>query len=200
MKWRMVVAVAGVVAVAALVAALLVVPRFGTDTIDRSQPAVLQSLRDLSQFHAAVGEYQVVLDIERDVQFVPGVLAGQRTLFVAAGSVNAYVEFGQLADGALTVSQDGGSVEVDLPKPVLDKPNLHQDRCYVFAQERGLVDRLAAIVEAPDQQPFYVAAEQKLSDAARDSGLATRAEESTRRMLTGMLGGLGYQVRFADAD
>ncbi|CCH33683.1 DUF4230 domain-containing protein [Actinosynnema sp. NPDC047251] len=200
MKWRIVVAVAGVLAVAALVAAFLVVPRFGTDTIDRSQPAVLQSLRDLSQFHAAAGEYQVVLDIERDVQFVPAALAGQRTLFVAAGSVNAYVEFEDLAEGALKVSADGKSVEVDLPKPVLDKPNLHQDRCYVFAQERGLIDRLASIVEAPDQQPFYVAAEQKIADAARESGLAERAAESTRRMLTGMLGGLGYQVRFTDTD
>ncbi|MEV0679633.1 DUF4230 domain-containing protein [Actinosynnema sp. NPDC050436] len=200
MRWRIAVAVAGVLAVAALVAAFLVVPRFGTETIDRSRPAVLQSLRDLSQFHAAVGEYQVVLDIERDVQFVPSALAGQRTLFVAAGSVNAYVEFKDLAEGALKVSADGKSVEVDLPQPVLDKPNLHQDRCYVFAQERGLIDRLASLVDTPDQQPFYVAAEQKISDAARDSGLADRARESTRRMLTGMLGGLGYQVRYADSD
>ncbi|MBB5959220.1 hypothetical protein FHS29_005840 [Saccharothrix tamanrassetensis] len=200
MKWRIGVLVAVMVAVVALVAAFVVVPRFGTDTVDRSQPAVLQSLRDLSQFHAAAGEYQVVLDIEHDVRYVPDVLAGQRTLFVAAGSVNAYVEFGELGEGALEVSPDGKAVRVDLPKPVLDKPNLHQERCYVFAQERGLVDRLAAIVETRDQQPFYVAAEQKIADAARDSGLVARAEESTRKMLTGMLGGLGYEVRFSATD
>jgi len=199
MKSRVVVPVV-VLAVLALVGAFVVAPRFGTDTVDRSQPAVLQSLRDLSQFHAAVGEYQVVLDIEHDVRYVPAALAGQRTLFVAAGSVNAYVEFGQLADGALEVSPDGESVEVDLPKPVLDKPNLHQERSYVFAQERGLVDRLASLVETQDQQPFYVAAEQKIADAARDSGLVERAAESTRKMLTGMLGGLGYRVRFTGED
>ncbi|WP_433262846.1 DUF4230 domain-containing protein [Actinosynnema sp. CS-041913] len=200
MKWRIGVVVAALAAVVVLVAAFVVVPRFGTDTVDRSQPAVLQSLRDLSQFHAAAGEYQVVLDIEHDVRYVPAVLAGQRTLFVAAGSVNAYVDFKDFAEGALQVSPDGESVRVALPKPVLDKPNLHQERCYVFAQERGLVDRLAAIVETQDQQPFYVAAEQKIADAARDSGLTARAEESTRKMLTGMLGGLGYQVRFDGAD
>ncbi|MFI9814730.1 DUF4230 domain-containing protein [Saccharothrix variisporea] len=206
MKWRGAVIGAVVVAVVALVGVFVVVPKFGTgtDTVDRSGPAVLQAMRDLSQFHAAAGEYQVVLDIEHDVRYVPSVLAGQRTLFVAAGTVNAYVEFGSLGEDALKVTPESESkpksVEVRLPEPVLDKPNLHQERCYVFAQERGLVDRLAALVETRDQQPFYVAAEQKIADAARDSGLTERAEENTRKMLTGMLQALGYSVTFRPAD
>lgn len=198
-------AAAVLVAVGVLVAAVLVVPRFlpGTDTVDRSQPALLQSLRDLSQYHASAGEFQVVLDIERDVRYVPSALAGQRTLFVAAGTVNAYVEFGGLADGALEVSPttatgEARKVRLALPKAVLDKPNLDQERCYVFAQERGLLDRLTALVETQDQQPFYVAAEQKIADAARESGLVERADENTRKMLTGMFGALGYQVEFTD--
>ncbi|MEU7529243.1 DUF4230 domain-containing protein [Saccharothrix sp. NPDC042600] len=200
MKWRGAVIGAVVVAVVALVGVFVVVPRFGTDTVDRSGPAVLQALRDLSQFHAAAGEYQVVLDIEHDVRYVPAVLAGQRTLFVAAGTVNAYVEFGSLAEDAMKVSPEHKTVELTLPAPVLDKPNLHQERSYVFAQERGLVDRLAALVETRDQQPFYVAAEQKIADAARESGLTDRAEENTRKMLTGMLQALGYSVTFRPAD
>ncbi|MFC6088443.1 DUF4230 domain-containing protein [Saccharothrix lopnurensis] len=201
MKRRMGVVVAGLVlvAVAALVSVFVVVPRFGTDTIDRSQPALLQSLRDLSQYHAAAGDFQVVLDIENDVRFVPSALAGQRTLFVAAGTVNAYVDFGGLAEESFTVSPEAKTVELALPPAVLDKPNLVQERCYVFAQERGLLDRLSSLVETQDQQPFYVAAEQKISDAARDSGLAGRAEENTRKMLTGMFGALGYQVTFTAA-
>ncbi|WP_033441678.1 DUF4230 domain-containing protein [Saccharothrix sp. NRRL B-16314] len=203
MKWRSGVAVAVVVVVAVSVAAVMVVPRFsgpGTDTVDRSGPALLKSLRDLSQYHASAGEFQVVLDIERDVRYVPAALAGQRTLFVASGTVNAYVDFGGLAEDALTVSPTGEprSVELALPKAVLDKPTLDQERCYVFAQERGLFDRLASLVETPDQQPFYVAAEGKIADAARESGLADRADENTRKMLTGMFGALGYEVAFTD--
>ncbi|MFI9010696.1 DUF4230 domain-containing protein [Actinosynnema sp. NPDC053489] len=207
MKWRSGVAAAVLVAVGVLVAAVLVVPKFlpGTDTIDRSQPALLQSLRDLSQYHASAGEFQVVLDIERDVRYVPSVLAGQRTLFVAAGTVNAYVDFGGMADGALevpptTASGEARKVRLALPKPVLDKPNLDQERCYVFAQERGLLDRLTSLVQTQDQQPFYVAAEQKIADAARESGLVQRADENTRKMLTGMFGALGYQVEFTSLD
>ena len=71
---------------------------FGDESIDRSQPAMLKSVRDLSQYHAAAGEFQVVLDIENDVKWVPSALAGERTLFVAAGSVNAYVDLGSMKD------------------------------------------------------------------------------------------------------
>ncbi|WP_440901797.1 DUF4230 domain-containing protein [Actinosynnema sp.] len=173
---------------------------FGTDVVDRSQPAVLKSLRDLSQFHAAAGDYQVVLDIEQDVRFVPDALAGQRTLFVAAGTVNAFVDFGTMDERSMTVSQESKTVEIDLPSPQLDKPNLQQDKCYVFAQERGLFDRLASLVQAQDQQAFYVAAEQKLAEAAQTSELRKRAVDSTKKMLTGMLGALGYQVSFRGSD
>ena len=41
---------------------------FGVDTVDRSHPAVLKELRDLSQYHAATGDYEVVIDIEKDVR------------------------------------------------------------------------------------------------------------------------------------
>ncbi|WP_367137471.1 DUF4230 domain-containing protein [Saccharothrix sp. HUAS TT1] len=206
MKWRIGVAAAVLAVVGGLVAAMVVVPKlWGTDTIDRSQPALLQSLRDLSQYHASAGDFQVVLDIERDVRYVPSALAGQRTLFVAAGTVNAYVDFGGLAEDALEVpptsaTGEARKVRLALPRAVLDKPNLDQERCYVFAQERGLLDRLASLVETQDQQPFYVAAEAKIADAARESGLVERADDNTRKMLTGMFGALGYQVEFRDVS
>ncbi|GAA3876180.1 DUF4230 domain-containing protein [Saccharothrix violaceirubra] len=199
MTWRIGALIAVVVLVVGAVAAVIV-PRFGTDTIDRSQPALLQSVRDLSQYHAAAGEFQVVLDIENDVRYVPAALAGKRTLFVAAGSVNAYVDFAGIEEKALRIDQEHKTVEVDLPAPALDKPNLHQEKCYVFAQERGLWDRLTDMVETTDQQPFYVAAEEKIAAAAKESGILAKASDNTRKMLSGLLGALGYQVTFAKAD
>ncbi|SFQ98621.1 Protein of unknown function [Lentzea waywayandensis] len=168
---------------------------FGDESIDRSQPAMLKSVRDLSQYHAAAGEFQVVLDIENDVKWVPAALAGERTLFVAAGSVNAFVDLGTLKDDGLILSPDGRTVELRVPKPQLDKPNLHHDRSYVFSQERGLINDLQALAGPPDQQRFYVAAEAKLTEAAQKSEILKRAEDNTRVMLTGMLQGLGFQVK-----
>lgn len=171
---------------------------FGEKTVDRSQPPLLESIRDLSQYHAAVGDFQVVLDVEQDVKLVPSILAGQRTLFVAAGTVNAFVDFSGMTGDALKVSPDGTSVEVRLPQPSLDKPNLDPQRSYVFAQQRGVWDRLNDLVQGADQQQFYVQAEQKIAAAAEASRLRDQAEQNTRAMLTGMLGSLGYQVSFAD--
>ncbi|MEV6237172.1 DUF4230 domain-containing protein [Lentzea sp. NPDC051838] len=168
---------------------------FGDESIDRSQPAMLKSVRDLSQYHAAAGEFQVVLDIENDVKWVPAALAGERTLFVAAGSVNAYVDLGSLKDDGLILSPDGKTVELRIPEPQLDKPNLHHDRSYVFSQERGLINDLQALAGPPDVQRFYVAGEAKIAEAARKSELLKRAEDNTRVMLTGMLQSLGFQVK-----
>jgi len=169
---------------------------FGTKEVDRSGPVLLESIRDLSQYHAAVGEFQVVIDLEKDVKWVPSFLAGSRALFVAAGSVNAFVDFSGLKGDALKVSADGKSVEVRLPDPQLDKPNLDQQRSYLYAQERGFFDRLKSLFEVADQQQFYVLGEQKLADAAKGAGLIQRARDNTRAMLISMLQPLGFTVTF----
>ncbi|ALG07519.1 DUF4230 domain-containing protein [Kibdelosporangium phytohabitans] len=191
--------VAGLLVVAAALQVIGLLPKLGTSTIDRSQPAVLQAVRDLSQYHAAAGDYQVVVDIEKDVAWVPSSIAGERTLFVAAGSVDAFIDFGKLADGNIAVSEDRTSVQLTLPAPQLAKPNLDNKRSYVFSQERGLIDTIGALVEPPQQQQFYVAAEQKISEAAQRSGLGERARGNTRAMLTGMMQALGYRVTFQES-
>nr|WP_245193095.1 DUF4230 domain-containing protein [Amycolatopsis alba] len=192
-------ALAGILIVGAALQLTGLLPKldpFGTSTVDRSQPAVLQAVRDLSQYHAAAGDYQVVVDIEKDVKWVPSSIAGERTLFVAAGSVDAYVDFGPLVENSLTVSEDRRSVEVRLPEPKLAKPALDNERSYVFGQERGLLDRLSALVSAQDQREFYVAAEKRIAEAAQHSGLIERARANTKAMLTGLLRALGFEVTF----
>ena len=37
---------------------------FGSEERDRSGPAVLTAMRDLSEYHAATGQYQVLIDIQ----------------------------------------------------------------------------------------------------------------------------------------
>ncbi|ANZ38300.1 hypothetical protein BBK82_21760 [Lentzea guizhouensis] len=172
---------------------------FQTTTIDRSHPAVLQELRDLSQYHAATGDYEVVVDIEKDAPWMPDFLAGERTLFVGAGTVNAYVDFGELVEEMLVMSPDGKSVEVRIPEPVLDKPNLDNERSYVFDQKRGLFNRLGAVLDTKSQQEFYLAAEKRIADAAAGSQLRQRARDNTKAMLTGLLRALGFDVTVVEA-
>ena len=171
---------------------------FKTQEIDRSGPVLLKSIKDLSQYHAAQGEFQVVIDLEKDVKLVPDFLAGSRALFVATGTVNAFVDFSKMGDGALTVSADRKTVQVQLPRPQLDKPNLDQQRSYLFAEQRGIWDRFKSLFDVPDQSQFYTLGEQKIADAANHAGLIERAETNTKAMLVGMLHSLGYEVTFAN--
>jgi hypothetical protein len=194
------VAIAVVVALLWLVSKVPDLNPFATETQDRSQPALLQAVRDLSQYHAAEGDFQVIVDLEHDVSWVPDVVAGSRTLFVAKGSVSAYIDLETLSGKALTVDTEKRTVQVRLPAPQLAKPNIDQERTYVYSQDRGVWDRVRSLFEPPDQREFYVLAEKKIGDAARDAGLAKRAERNTRQMLTGMFTSLGYKAEFPSKD
>ncbi len=167
---------------------------FAERTIDRSQPALLKSIQDLARFEAASGNFQVIVDLQQSRPLIPTVLLGQRTLFVAAGSVDAYVDFRAMTGDAITVSADRKSVTVRLPAAQLDKPNLDNRNTYVFAEQRGIINRLEDLFGADvnRQQQLYIMGEQKIADAAKASGLAERAQQNTKTMLTGMLRSLGF--------
>lgn len=190
-------------AVAALiglgVATMLGFSPFQSGKIDRDRPALLKSIQNVSQYHAAVGNFEVVIDDKTDETWVPPIIAGRRTLFVAAGTVNAYVDLTGLADKDLTLSPDGKSARIRLPEAQLDKPNLDLDRSYTYSQDRGVLDRVADAIDAPEQEKkMQTLAAKKFTDAAEKSELRKRAAENTKSMLTGMFGSLGVQVTFID--
>lgn len=196
--WVLVAVLVGVIALLLAGRAFNVFPSwsnpFGDETVDRSQPALLESVQDLSRYEAAAGNYQVVVDVEKDAKFLPAAIKGERTLFVAAGSVDVYVDFAGISGDALKVSADRKTVELRLPRPALEKPNLDHDRSYVFARQTGVLDRLQALAggDTNREQQLYQLAEKKLADAAAESDLTERAEQNTRAMLEGLFTSLGF--------
>lgn len=179
---------------------------FASTTVDRSGPPVLQSLTDLKTYQAASGYYEIVIDRETDVARVPAFLAGDRVLFVAAGTVAATVDFSGIDSGAVTTNADRTSVTVSLPAVELGAPQLDLDRSYVADHRRGLRERLqdAAGADGGGQntQELYRLAESRLAEAgARSDDLKQRARDNTRAMLTSLLTQVGYSsvtVTFAD--
>ena len=177
---------------------------FGTETVDRTGPAVLKSIENLRDFRAASGHFEVIVDVEEDARFVPAKIKGERVLFVAIGSVDAGVDFRGLEDGAVDVSNDGKGVSLELPPATFREPELDLERSYVYDRDRGAIDRLQSLFgdDAGIERELYPLAEEKLADAARDgSGLLARAERNTRLMLEGLLRSLGFarvDVRFSD--
>jgi hypothetical protein len=169
---------------------------FGTQTKDRTGPAVLKSIRDLSRYEAASGNFQVIVDLEKDAKFLPSAVRGQRTLFVGNGSVDAYVDFSKLSAGAVTVNEDRTAATIRLPRAQLEQPSLDPKRSYVFATQRGLIDRVGGVFSAnpSDQQQLYVLAAQRIQAAAAESGLRERADQNTRLMLESLLRSLGFKT------
>lgn len=175
---------------------------FAREQVDRSQPALLKSMRDLSRYVAAEGNFQVVIDLQDKRENVPAFLLSQRTLFVAAGSVDAYVDFAALSDGAIVASADNRTVTVNLPAPRLDDAQLDLAKSYVFAEQSGMLNKLGELFggNPNDQREIYLEAQKRITAAAADSGLAQRAQENTGKMIEGLLRSLGYTtvtVKFA---
>src|SRR5690242_3086874 len=167
---------------------------FADKTTDRSQPVLLQSMRDLSRYVAADGTFQVIVDLQEHKENVPEFLVNRRTLFVGSGTVEEYVDFGSLTEGAITVNSDDNSVRIKLPAPEQSPAALDMQRSYVVAEERGLLTRIGdAFSSDPNkQQNVYQLAQQRITEAARGSGLDQRARENTQKMLQSLLSRLGY--------
>jgi hypothetical protein len=166
---------------------------FATTTIDRSPPAVLKQLTNLSTYSAAQGRYQQTIDVEDDVSILPSFLAGEHTVFIAQGSVDARVDFSHLATDAVQVRGDH-AVTVNLARPSLGKAVIDMHASRVASQDRGLLNRVGAVFsDNPNgEQRFYELAQQKLGAAARHGDLIQRAEANTSQMLQGLLGKVGF--------
>jgi hypothetical protein len=162
-----VIAASSVVLVVALLATVL--NPFGSETIDRSGPTVLQQIRKLEEFTAAEGTFTQDVDLEEDAKYLPDFLSGQRVTALVTGSVRASVDFSQLDEDAIEVSDDGN---------------------------RGLIDRADDFFsENPtDDQPLYAAAEEKVAAAARESDLVEEARTNTEQWLTTFLGAAGFET------
>lgn len=167
---------------------------FVAQEIDRSGPALLESMRDLSRYVAAEGTFQIVIDLENNRRFVPDPLLNERILFVAVGTVEGYVDFSGLAGDAIEVSADRTAVEITLPPVGLTDPRLDVDASYVVSEERGLINRIGGLFDSdPDRlSAVYRRAAEDIGQAAADSGLAERTRQNTEHMLRGMLRHLGF--------
>ena len=165
------------------------------ETVDRSTPPLLLALEDLSEYHAATADLQVVIDREVDTKWVPSVISGERVSYLATGSADAYVDFEGLADGAVTLSPDGTSATIVLPAPELSEVRIDPENSRVLDRDRGLVERVGdALEDNPvDDSELMALAERKLAAAAAESDVLERAETNTRGMLTSLAGSLGVE-------
>ena len=199
-------AVIGLLAVAGADRALDVLPSFDNPlqerVVDTQRPALMTALSNLSDHHAAQGAFQVVVDLEKDTPYVPGFVKGERTTYLANGTVDGVVDFRGLGENAVQVQ--GSSVVITLPPARLGEPAVDLGSSRVVARDRGVVDRVTGALsdEPTSEREVALLAERKLADAAAQSDVLVRAQDNTRALLTGLARSFGYAdvtVRF-DGD
>jgi Protein of unknown function (DUF4230) len=168
---------------------------FSTSTVDHSPPIVLTEISDLAEFRAAEAEFRVIVDQEKDVKYVPDFVAGERTQYVAVGSIDAVVDFSGLTDDSITYDAVSGKAVVVLPVPTLGDPVIDFENSGVMNRDRGVIDRVGGVFsDSPTgEEDLIVAAQTQMVDAVPSSDLLERAEANTEKMLTTLLTGVGVR-------
>lgn len=191
----------GLLVVAGVLAGRLWRMPFTTDTKDHSAPPVLLELRNLSEYHAAQAQFEVTIDQEKDVKWLPSFIAGERVQFVAVGNIDGIVDFSSLDDEAVQVSADGTSATIVLPRAYAAEPVIDLELSHVMNRDRGVLNRVGGMFtdNPTSEHDLLQEATSKLAEAATHTDLLERAEDNTASMLDTMLRNLGFErvdIRF----
>jgi hypothetical protein len=170
---------------------------FRSERTERIGPTLLTQLADLDELHAASAELQVVVEVEDDTRYLPDIVSGRQTTYLAAGSVDAVVDLG---DAVVKETPDG--LVVTLPAPTLAEPVLDEERSEVLDRDRGAFDRIGdAIGEPGDDGELRALAIDELAASAADTELLEQARASAEATIGSLLEGTGagsVEVRFLD--
>ena len=195
------VVIAGLLIGGVFVASKLVQMPFSTTTKDHSAPPVLLDLTNLADYHGAQAQFQVTLDQEQDVRWIPSFIAGERVQFIAVGTVDATVDFTNLSDGAIVISDDGTAATITLPRATAAEPVLDLELSHVMNRDRGVVNRVGGLFtdNPTSEHELMLSASDRIAEAAAATDLLNRAEDNVKSMLYTMLRNLGFtsvDIRF----
>ncbi len=167
---------------------------FTSERKDHSPPLVLTEIRDLAEFRAAEAEFEVIVDREHDVKWVPSFIAGERVQYVAVGTVDAVVDFGGLTADSVSVDSETNTAVIILPSPVIGRPVIDLDQSGVMNRDRGVLDRLGGVFSdnPTAEEGLITEAQDKMTAAVGQSDLFERARENTTTMLETLVRGLGF--------
>ena len=173
---------------------------FGTQTVDRSAPVLVERLRNRNEFRGATGTFAVTVDLETKHSFIPTFLAGSRTIYSGVGDVDATISLRNIA--AATTDPDGTLV-VTLPHAELGAAHLDPHSSHVMSRDRGLADRIGGTFSDSPSSDRGVerVAVRRIERAAAHSRLRVKAEHNTERMVRGLARAVGVDrvdVRFAN--
>src|ERR1700733_1712565 len=181
-----------------LVAAYLLVAKienlnpFGSHTTITTT-VVLGKLTKIEQVHVATRSYAADVKITQSVGIIPCFLICNQMELKGSGTDDAIVDLSQLSRQDVSIDQSTETVTVRMAAPVIGPAVLDPATCSISSSHGTVNSATQAFRNNPNgHRPLYAAAETQIHNAAvRDRELLTAGEQSTRTMLTQVLGTVG---------
>lgn len=199
---------AGLVVAVIIAQSLSLLPKFSNPVketeVDRSGPPLLLSLEDQADLHAASGNIQVLVDREVDVRFLPGIIAGERIVYQAVGSVDGVVALSEVKSRIVEDPETGErTVIFTVPPAQLSEVHLDMQESKVVENDTGLFNRIADFFrDNPGElQELQKMGIEKIEAAALESGVLDLAERNARATLEDLAERAGadhVEVEFVD--
>lgn len=182
---------AGLVVAVIVAQSLSLLPQFSNpvqeEEVDRSGPPLLLSLEDQADLISSTGNIQVLVDREIDVRYIPGVIAGERIVYQAVGSVDGVVALSEVQSRIVEDEETGErTVIFTVPRAEMSEVHLDLEESKVVESNSGIVNKISDFFrdnpgELQELQKMGVA---KIEEAAQDSGVLELAEKNARTTLT----------------
>ena len=151
-----------------------------------SGPVVLLQMQKLARLETSRFNGQAIVKSETK-GVLPVSIAGDSLLFVAHGEVVAGVDLAKMNDG--DVSVDGDKVTVHLPKAEIFHTRLDNQTSEVFERQTGLFSKPDIDLETRAR----VESEDKLREAALQSGILEKADENAKEAIRKQLESAGVK-------
>jgi hypothetical protein len=156
---------------------------------------VLGKLTKIEQVHVASRSYPVDVKITQSVGIIPCVLVCNQMELKGSGTDDAIVDLSKLSKQAVSVDQSTQTVTVRMAAPVIGPADLDPAATSITSTHGVINGMTQAFRNNPNgYRPLYAAAESQIhATAQHDQGLLTAGEQSTRAMLTQVLGAVGVK-------
>ena len=189
-----------VAVVLALVAAYLLVAKI--EHLNPFQPhttisttVVLGKLTKIEQVHVATRSYAVDVRITQSVGVIPCFIICNQMELRGSGTDDAIVDLTTLSKGDVSIDQGTSTVTVRMAPPAIGPASLNPATCDISSSHGVLNSATQDFRNNPNgYRPLYVTAENQIHSAAvHDNDLLSAGEQSTRELLTRVLGVAGVK-------
>jgi hypothetical protein len=182
------------IGVYALVAKLENLNPFGSHTTITTT-VVLGKLTKIEQLHVATRSYPVDVKITQSVGVIPCFLVCNQMELTGSGTDDAVVDLSKLSGQDVSVDQSTETVTVRMAAPAIGPAALNPAACSISSSHGAINSVTQAFRNNPNgYRPLYSAAESQIhSTAQHDGQLLAAGEQSTRALLTRVLGTVGVK-------